>query len=124
MSFVIKAGDTSPALVVTLSNDSGVVDLTGATVTFSMRRREETDREAWTENPDVFPSPSGPLVVSSQPATVVSPPSNGQVQYGWASGDTATPGRYIGAFKVTIGGKAATYPSVGFIDIKILPNLN
>ena len=104
--FYIKQGDTSPYLQVTLKDgDGAVVNLTGATAVFSMRR-------------------GGSTTVSEQSATVVSPATAGVVRYTWGASDTATPGMYEGEFEVTFsGGEIQTYPNAGYIEINVLEQI-
>jgi len=92
----IKQNDTSPILQGTLTDGAGVVvDLTGATVVFSMR--DET---------------SLTLKIDKQ-ACVLVDAVNGVVSYTWlaANNDTDTPGTYIGEFQSTNGASVETYPN-------------
>lgn len=103
--FLIKRGDTLPELERTLTDASGAVDLSGASVVFRMASRE-----------------SGATVVDRS-ATVVSA-SAGTVKYAWQTGDTATAGTYSAEFRVTFGdGRILTFPNVGTISIEIAPNI-
>lgn len=106
--FTLKTGDTAPSLVVTLNDTKGaVIDLTGATVVFTMRRVP-------TEIP----------VFSNRSATVLSIP-NRLVEYAWQAGDTDTPGHYLGEFKVTYAnGKPGRFPSSRYISIEIMESLS
>jgi hypothetical protein len=84
--FYVKQRDTRPKLRATLKDGSGaVVDVTGATVRYSMRH-----------------AATGSLKVNRQTAVLVTP-TGGLVEYAWsgANGDTDTPGDYTGEFEVT-----------------------
>jgi baseplate upper protein BppU len=102
--FMLKTGDTSPALTITCTFSDGTVqDLTGATVTFAMRY------------------PNGLLKVSDAAAQVVGPATNGVAQYNWQLADTDTPGAFEAEFHVTTsGGKKVTFPDGDYLDVSIL----
>jgi hypothetical protein len=103
-AFIIKSNDTLPYLEATLSDDNGVVDLTGATVTFVMRER------------------NGAAAVVRAAASIVEA-DEGTVRYEWAEGDTVDAGQYRGEFEISIGGKVLTYPSETYIPINIVADL-
>ena len=100
LKFVIKRGDTSPALRFALLPDS--VSLAGASVRFQIRLRGGVtliDREAVIES--VY-----------QPAVVA---------HAWQSGETDTPDRYEAEFRVTyMDGTIETFPNLGFIEVFII----
>lgn len=101
--FTIKQSDTLPVLSATLKDAAGAaIDLTGATVTFRMRRRGRT----------------GPLKIDAA-ATVVSALA-GTVQYAWASGDTDTPGSYDAEFRLTLPAGQETVPNGNNLDIEVV----
>jgi len=106
--FFMKQNDTSPDLQVTLKDgDNNAVDVTGATIVFSMS--------------DI----GGVVKVSEQSVTSVTEAS-GIVKYTWASGDTDTPGTYKGEFEVTfVSGAIQTYPnsSAEKLEIFIEPEI-
>jgi hypothetical protein len=78
----MKEGDLQPYYYAAIvDSDEDPVDLTGASVYFTMK------------------DASGSVKVSLQAATVTDA-SNGYVEYRWQSGDTATAGRYYVEFKV------------------------
>lgn len=105
--FFLKRGDTLPYLVATLSDDSGPVDLTGATVKFVLR--QSRTRCATGE----------PALLLKKDA-VVADPASGVVRYEWASGDTDTAGQFDGEFEVTFpSGGRWTFPSSGYIPVNI-----
>lgn len=108
MSFIIKKGDTFTPLEAVLRDISGRVNLTGATVVFSMK------------------SIAGVLKVNAQPATIGEQTiSAGSVSYEWADDDVDTVGKYRGEFVATFpNGKSVTFPRGGqglnqFIQIEI-----
>lgn len=78
----LKVGDLQPYYYAQILDSSeNPVDLTGASVSFTMK--------------DV----SGTIKVNLQAATVTDA-VNGKVEYRWQSGDTDTAGRYLVEFKV------------------------
>lgn len=96
-TFVIKRGDTSPALRYALSP---AVDLTGASVRFQMRARQGT---IITDSPAVIDSQDPPIV-----------------RYSWSADDTDSAGNFQAEFAVTYGdGSVETFPNVGFIAVVI-----
>lgn len=103
MDFTIKKSDRLPALVDTLREPNGsVADLTGATVRFIMR---------------------GPTTKSGN-GSIVGAATLGQARYDWASGDTDTPGLYIGEWEVTYSGsRKETYPNGQYLGIRVLEDL-
>lgn len=98
--FYLKKGDTSPSIRYTLSP---TVDLTGATVRFSMRNRA-----------------TGAIKINRATAGIVAPATGGVVQYNWTSGDVDTAGEYQAEFEIThASGTPETFPNYGFIAVKI-----
>lgn len=105
--FYLKRGDTMPYLVATLSDDSGPVDLTDATVKFVLRHART--RCATSE----------PALLFKKPA-VVADAASGIVRYEWADGDTDVAGQFDGEFEVTFAaGGRWTFPSSGYIPVSI-----
>lgn len=99
-AFFIKMGDTSPSLLFDLLPST--VDLTGATVRFSMRTR------------------AGTVVVSRASAAIVTATGTPRVRYDWQPGNTATPGLHEAEFEVTYaGGAVETFPNFGFIAVQV-----
>ena len=88
-------GDRLPALARILNDANGVIDLTGATVTFSMRDRA-----------------SDSVKVNKSSVTVVNATA-GSVSYAWASGDLDTEGHYDAEFEITSSGLVLTVPNAG-----------
>jgi hypothetical protein len=102
----IKQNDTKP-LEVTLVVNRKRINLTGSIVRFSMR-------------PVVLGL--GPTI--SRQVADITDAANGEVSYAWLSGDTATAGIYRAEFEVTdTAGKVETYPTEGYIDVEIVPDL-
>ena len=97
-TFVIKRGDTSPAIRFALKPATN--DIGGSLVQFQMRSR------------------TGTLIVD-EPATIVSdlPPI---VQYVWTAPDTDNAGIFEAEFRVTYAdGGIETFPNSGFIAVRI-----
>jgi hypothetical protein len=100
---VIKAGDTFPALVTTLEENSGPLDLTGAgTITMRMA--------------------SNSVSMTDLECSIVGDPTNGVVEYEWDAGDTATPGTYKVDFLIDFGsGQLQSAPNDSEKEIIIRP---
>lgn len=106
MTFSIKQNDTSPAMLATLQDASGVaINLTGATVRFHMRAIG-----------------SNSTVVNSV-ATVVSA-LLGTVRYNWIAANTATIGSYQAEFQVTYSDATVeTFPNDSYISVEIIDDI-
>lgn len=93
--FFIGQGDTAPVLQVTLKDSEGTgVDVTGATVKFSMVNRA-----------------TGQQKVNEGTVTLVTEAS-GIVEYPWVAADTSRHGDFLGAFEVTYSdGTIETFPN-------------
>lgn len=103
-TFYIKANDTAPSLIYALSPSS--VDLTGATVRFSMQSR------------------AGVVAISRAAAVTVTPTGAPTVRYDWQVGDTETPGFYEAEFEVTYaGGAIETFPNDGMLGVSIASDI-
>lgn len=99
-TFYIKRRDTSPSLVYALIPTT--VDLTGATVRFSMKNQE------------------GAVVINRAASTVVTPTVTPTVRYNWQASDTANAGFFFAEFEVTYSsGAIETFPNYSMIAIKI-----
>jgi hypothetical protein len=103
--FQIKQGAQNPALEATLTKgDGSAQDLTGGTVTFSMKRKR-----------------TGVVKVNAAAVAIVSAPA-GTVKYSWAGVDSDTPGVYYGQFTVTgLAGGPAVFPTSGYIYVTVVP---
>ena len=102
--FIIRKGDTLPALRMALTANGVAWDLTGCTVTFQMR------------------PVSGLALTVNSAATLVNA-AGGIVQYAWQSGETATAGRYDGQWVVTTPAGVQTVPTAGFVRVVITEGL-
>ena len=92
--FTIGQHDTGPALIYQLYPP---VNLTGATVRFTMKRQDAPESEA-------------PFIDSRLAAIEQANPAI--VRQDWIMGDTATPGSYWAQFEVVdLNGKNVTYPN-------------
>jgi hypothetical protein len=94
----MREGDTGPPAEATIKRGGVVVDLTGCTVTLTMR-------EQFT---------NGYLKIDASPA-VVTNPAAGEVEYRWATDgtDTDEPGTFHGTWKVTFpDGHTETFPTL------------
>jgi hypothetical protein len=97
--FIIKRGDTSPALRFALLPDS--VSLAGATVRFQMRLR------------------SGGTVID-RPAEIETVFAPAVVAHLWQPGETDQAGRFEAEFRATyMDGTVETFPNLGFIEVFI-----
>lgn len=96
-------GDTTPALQHQIFPTS--VNLTGATVTFQMRRK------------------SGKKVITDG-TCVIDDIAERLVSYDWQAGDTDTPGEYIGQYRITLAdSNVTTAPVIDDIPILIRPKI-
>lgn len=100
----MKQGDLLPELTATLEDALGVVNLTGASVVFTMRPVGSTT----------------PKVNGS--ASIISAP-DGTVKYTWSGTDTDTVGDYHGEFEATFGIKKMTFPNDRHLFIRIVDDL-
>jgi hypothetical protein len=93
--FKIKQNDTTPSIEARLrdANDQ-IMNLTGATVKFSMR-----------------PRPAGTVKVDGATAVIVGDATNGRVRYDWTASNTNTADVFEAEFEVTFSnGKIQTFP--------------
>jgi BppU N-terminal domain len=104
--FTIRQGDTKPYFSTVLTNpDGSVVDLTSATVSFTMRDQATK------------------LRVITGSCTIVAP-TLGQVQYHWAPGDTSVAGWYNGVFAVTFADTSReTFPNDHNNTVLVTPSV-
>jgi hypothetical protein len=118
-AFIIKRGDTLPALEAVLSDDSGPVNLAGSSVYFVMREAPAA------EECDQARGGAASVAVMKRAAVVVGDQgigstTRGRVRYEWSAGDTARPGRYLGEFEVHFGSSGIwSFPSVGSIPVLV-----
>jgi hypothetical protein len=97
LKFVIKRGDTSPALRFELLPAS--VSLAGASLRFQMRSR-------------------GGATVIDRPAAIQSVFQPAVVVHAWQPGETDQVGRFEAEFRVTyMDGTIETFPNRGFIEV-------
>ena len=95
--FIIKRGDTSPALRYALLPDS--ISLAGASVRFQMRLR-------------------GGATLIDRPAEIETVFTPAVVAHLWQRGETDQVGRFEAEFRVTyMDGTIETFPNLGFIEI-------
>lgn len=99
-TFFIKARDTSPSLIYALRPAS--VDLTGATVRFSMRTQ------------------AGVILINRAAAVIVTPTGAPTVRYDWQTGNADEPGVHEAEFEVTYAnGRIETFPNDSFIAVAV-----
>lgn len=101
---IVKQSDLFPDVITVVKDENGVVvDLTGASVKFSMRKaRDPTSIKIDAVN--------GVLVSGTL----------GKISYVWAAGNTDTPGTYEGEFRVTpAAGDAFRVPTTGYIEVRV-----
>ena len=108
-TFYIKQNDTASFITRDLKDAFGApVNVTGATVVFSMRVK-----------------PAGTLKVTRQPCVIVTA-GTGRVRYEWnpSDGDTNTADEYEAEFQVTYAnGKIQTFPNDGHIPVVITDDI-
>ena len=104
-TFIIKQGDTSPAIEAVLKDNSGVpLELQSASVKFQMAHRDG-------------------ILLIDEPA-VIDEPEEGLVVYYWEEGDTNLPGIHYAEWKVSWdGGVKETFPNSGYIKVHISDNI-
>jgi hypothetical protein len=99
-------GNRLPAIVATLMDDNGPVNLSSAAGVKFVMSRNGTQKVATA-------------------CTIISA-AEGEVQYDWAAADVDTPGQFIAQFEVTIGSggsaKTQNYPSTGYMTVQINEN--
>ena len=105
--FYIKQNDTRPAIAANLTDaNAAAVNLTGATVKFSMRVE-----------------PAGTVKVSAAAATIDDAEA-GQVSYNWTASDTNTADDYEAEFQVTFaGGAVQTFPGRNWIAVHVIDDV-
>lgn len=105
-TFEIKRNDLVPELNVALKDKEGaVVNLTGASVQFHMRA-------------------AGASTLKVDAAATLVTAASGTCKYTWVAANTDTAGDFEGEFEVTYsGGNIETFPTDGYIRIRVLPDL-
>jgi hypothetical protein len=103
--FIIKEGDSDPAIEATLQRDGSAYDLSTA---------QRVDI--------VIGALRDPPVIDAQ--ATVTDAANGVVEYAWQSGDTDQPGTYRTEWVVTTAsGAEATFPDAGYKTVTIQPEV-
>lgn len=103
--FFIKRNDTKEPIRVTLQDQAGTVDLTGAAVRFHMMNGE-----------------SGTVKVDADAMVVDAP--NGVVVYTWVAADVDTAGTFLAEWEVAFpDGKIQTFPNDGHVKVNIVEDL-
>jgi len=103
---LIKRGDQLPAIQSVLSDSTGVVDLTNATVDFIWKLRNVTGH-----------------VPKTGSATVVDE-TNGIVKYSWAANDVSGAGMFNAEWQVTFSdNRTMTFPNNGYFLFEIMQDL-
>jgi hypothetical protein len=104
----VKRGDLKPVVNATLTDESGTaIDLTGATVTFTLRKLGSV----------------GTPLLNAVAATVVSAAS-GTVRYTWLATNTDTAGLYLSEWRVTFSDATTQrFPTVGYNTVQIVDHL-
>lgn len=101
---IFVQGNTKPDITAILhaeDDDTAVVDLTGATVKFQMRRQDD---RRFTVN---------------AAASIVGSPTLGAVSYSWAANDLAVAGTYESQWEITFGdGKIQTTSHYNLIEVR------
>lgn len=103
MRFVLKKGATGMPLALSAHQANGLpLNLTGCTVTFTMKDRD------------------GGLKVNAQPCDISDPPTLGLFEYPWIANDLDTPGTYYGTFRIVlVSGKPLVLPNEDTIEIVV-----
>jgi len=107
MRFVIKRGSTLPKLLFqVLDERSGIpVDVTGATVSFKMKRLDD-----------------GSVVVNS--GAEIENATQGLVSYSWKPNDTENVGIYVGEFDIAFpDGTVLTVPRKDTLEIWVIDDV-
>lgn len=97
----IAKGATLPKLQARILDGSTPVDITGATVTFSMDAEDGTPK------------------VVAQAGAISGAPADGTVEYQFAAADVDTEGRFFGQFKVTVGAIAFLVPNNSAVRLRV-----
>lgn len=105
-TFYIKVNDTGPAIEEILSDEDGVLNLSGADVEFHLKRSADD-------------------VKVSSPAIIVSA-LEGHVRYEWIDGDTDERGTFLREWQITFAsGEVVTVPNnIRGYPVKIVQELD
>lgn len=100
----IKQNDTGPAIAAILKDgDKAVVDLTGATVRFHLKR-------------------NGTIKVDA--AATIDDAGAGEVSYAWQAADTDEAGPHFCEFEVTFAdGRIETFPNDSDVPVLVSPDI-
>lgn len=99
--FNLRVGDTGPYYYAQIVDQNGdAVDITGATVTFSMR------------------SMTGTAKVSGS-AMEISTASSGEIEYRWDAADTDWAATFAVQIQMTLGGLTYSFPTSGVAKVII-----
>jgi hypothetical protein len=105
MTFKLKQNDTKIALKAVLENESGAVDLTGATVRFLMSDYQRST-----------------VIIDN--AAEIKDALTGEVWYVFNSTETANAGVFKSEFEATFSdGRVETFPTDGYTLIEIIRDL-
>lgn len=100
----MKQHDTWPPLIAILSDATGPLDLTGATIKVILKPT------------------TGSNIVGT--CSIVAPASAGKVRYNWVVGDTAAVMSYNGEFEITWGdGTVGTVPNDTYFTLAVVADL-
>lgn len=116
MTFYLKQGDTSPAILKQmLAADGTPVNLTGAIVRFSMASKAGVN---------VIDRAAAAVFTGTLPGGGVVAASDGWMRYVWTAPNTAAPGEFNAEFEVTFAdGSIETAPNSGYETIHITRQL-
>jgi hypothetical protein len=96
--FYLKKGNSLPILVVEVSDDNGIVNLSGVSLVEFIYQNRETE------------------TLYTRTGTMVARES-GLIRYAWTTGDTTGVGKYFGEFKMTYsGGSILTFPNNRYLE--------
>lgn len=101
----LRNGDTGPYYYAQITDKDGAVNLTGATVTFSMK------------------SLTGTAKVTDQDVTI-SDAVNGYIEYHWKASETDWSTTFLAEISVTLGGVEYTFPTRGSAKVIITDNFS
>lgn len=104
--YTVKVGDAGTVISAILEDPGGAVDLTGASVSFLMADAQYRAAKV------------------NAVATIVGA-ATGEVSYQWQAADLDAAGSYIAEFEVVFpDASIATFPSQGYVEIRVVDDLN